>query len=125
MAEIEATGEIVVYLDAITADLEAELDAVSSEEGNILHNLTQTADPESMSLLETPRSDTAANVYDDVSVLELARIGSSDQSDPPGYTAFAATCSETMALTIGSHHLDGMEFAVKVINGMALVTSGQ
>lgn len=125
MAEIEATGEIVVDLDVIAADLEAELDAASSEEGNTLHNTTQAADPESTSLLDTPRSDTVANVYDDVSVLELARTGSSDQLDLPGYTAFAATCSETMALTIGSHHLERMAFAVTVMNGTALVASGQ
>ncbi|KAJ1585616.1 hypothetical protein NDA12_000079 [Ustilago hordei] len=125
LAEIEATGEIVVDLDVIAADLEAELDAVSSEEGNTSHNMTQAAYPESMSLLDTPHSDTVANMYDGISVLELARTGSSDQLDLPGYTAFAATCSETMALTIGSHHLEHMAFMATVMNGTVLVASGQ
>ena len=50
MAEIEDAGEIIMDLDAITADLRAELDMVSSKGGNIQQASTHTDTQENMLL---------------------------------------------------------------------------
>ncbi|KAJ1028005.1 hypothetical protein NDA13_003456 [Ustilago tritici] len=76
-------------------------------------------------MLKTPQSDATAVVYDNVSVLESNCMGSSDQFNPLGYMALAAMCSSTQVLTISSHHLNHMAFAVTVMNGVALIASGQ
>ncbi|CCF52158.1 hypothetical protein NDA11_005156 [Ustilago hordei] len=78
-----------------------------------------------MPMLETPRSNATADVYDDVSVLEFSCTGLSDHLDLLGYTAFATICSSTQALMVSSHHLNCMAFAVTVMNGVALIVSSQ
>lgn len=125
MAEIEVAGEVVIDLDAIAPDLDAELDTALTKGGNMLQVPTQTMDPGDMPLLQTPCSDTIPSIYDSVSMLESDRTESPDPPDLPSYTAFAATCSETQAITLGNHHLNHMEFTAMVMNGTALVTSGQ
>ncbi|KAJ1027735.1 hypothetical protein NDA13_003190 [Ustilago tritici] len=124
MAEVEEAGEVVMDLDAIAADLRAELDAAPSEEGHIQQVSTHT-DTQDMPLLETPRSDTVPDVYDGVSVLRSTRTESLDPLDLLGYTALAAICSGSQAPMISNHHLDRMAFAVTVMNGTALIGSGQ
>ncbi|SPC63850.1 uncharacterized protein UHOD_11350 [Ustilago sp. UG-2017b] len=124
MAKIEEAGEVVMDLDAIAADLRAELDAAPSEEGHIQQALTHT-DTQDVPLLETPRSDAVPDVYDGVSVLGSTCTESPDPLDLLGYTALAATCSGSQAPTISSHHLDHMAFAVTVMNGTTLIASGQ
>ncbi|KAJ1041808.1 hypothetical protein NDA14_002149 [Ustilago hordei] len=108
MAEIEDAGEIVMDLDAITADLRAELDMVSSKGGNIQQASTHT--------------DTQENI---ISVLGSTHTKSPDPLGLLGYTAFATTCSGTQAPTIGTHYLDCMAFAVAVMNGTTLIANGQ
>ncbi|KAJ1033348.1 hypothetical protein NDA13_001340 [Ustilago tritici] len=73
-------------------------------------------------LLETPRSDATADVYDDVSILEPNCTESPDLLD---YTAFATACSDIQAPTISCHHLDRMAFTVTMMNGTTLIASGQ
>ncbi|SAM85546.1 uncharacterized protein UBRO_20006 [Ustilago bromivora] len=124
MAEIEEAGEVIMDIDAITADLQADLDATQSEGVNIPQRLTHVESQENVSLLETPHSDVVADVYDGVSVLEFTRTELPDPSNLLGYTAFATTCSAvkhsgTQISTVSSHHLDRMAFAVTVMDGVS------
>ncbi|KAJ1029179.1 hypothetical protein NDA18_002807 [Ustilago nuda] len=120
MMAIEETGEIVIDLDAIAADLRADLDVTTSEGGNHLPDLTSTLNSEP--LLKTPRSDATAEVYDDISILETPHT---ESPGPVSYTAFATACSDTQALTISDHHLDRMAFTTTVMAGTALIASRQ
>ncbi|SAM82283.1 uncharacterized protein UBRO_20657 [Ustilago bromivora] len=113
MAEIEAASETVVDIYVIATDLEAELDATPSERGNTMPDLPHTNALDTTPLLETPRSDAIADVYDNISMIEH------------GFTAFATTCSKTLATTISSHHIDHMAYAVTVMNRTTLITSSQ
>ncbi|KAJ1035991.1 hypothetical protein NDA13_000646 [Ustilago tritici] len=117
-------------INAITADLQASLNAAQFKGGNILQGSTHAETQENVSLLETPRSDTVADVYNDVSVLKSTHTELPDPLDLLGYTAFAATCSvttrsDTQTPTVSSHHLDRMAFAVMVMDSTALIASGQ
>ncbi|SYW81847.1 uncharacterized protein UHO2_00352 [Ustilago hordei] len=121
MAEIEDAGEVVMDLDTIATDLRAKLDTTPSNEGNNAQNPVHTDLP----TLETPQSNATMDIYDNVSVLEINCMGLSDSLDPLRYMAFAVKCSSTQTPTISNHHLDCMAFAVMVMNGVALVVSGQ
>ncbi|KAJ1021036.1 hypothetical protein NDA13_005664 [Ustilago tritici] len=123
MAAIEEAGEVVVDLDAIAADLEAELNVTASKGGNIMQDLTDTL--ENVPLLETPRSNATVDVYNDVSILEPNCTESPDPLDLLSYRAFAAACSDIQAPTISGHHLDHMAFVVTMMNGTMLIVSGQ
>ncbi|SPC64206.1 uncharacterized protein UHOD_11701 [Ustilago sp. UG-2017b] len=117
-------------IDAITADLQADLDATQSKGANIPQRLTHVETQEDVSLLETPRSNAVTDVYDSVSVLGSTCTESPDPSGLLGYTAFAATCSTvkhpgTQTLTVSSHHLDRMAFAATVMDGTTLIASSQ
>ncbi|SOV09013.1 uncharacterized protein UDID_18233 [Ustilago sp. UG-2017a] len=130
MAEIEEAGEVIMDIDAITADLQADLDATQSKGVNIPQRSTHVETQEDMSLLETPRSDAVTDVYDSVSILGSTCMESPDPSDLLGYTAFAATCSAvkhpgTQTSTVSSYHLDRMAFVAMVMDGTALIASGQ
>ncbi|KAJ1582550.1 hypothetical protein NDA11_006179 [Ustilago hordei] len=125
MSEFEDTSEIVMDLDAIAADLCAELDGVLSERGTVQQAPTHTNTQATVSLLRMPRSDALTDVYDGVSVLGSTHTKSLDPLNLFRYTAFAAMCSGTQAPTLGNHHLDCMAFAVAVMNGTALIASGQ
>ncbi|KAJ1604177.1 hypothetical protein NDA14_003947 [Ustilago hordei] len=124
MAEIEAAGEVVVDLNMIAADLEAELDATPSEGGNSSLSQDQVLwnDLETVSLLRMLGSNIMTDIYDDVSVLGPTPAETLTQ---PSLLAFAATCLGTQALTFGNNHLDHMAFTVTVMNGTALIASGQ
>ncbi|SYW81439.1 uncharacterized protein UBRO2_04309 [Ustilago bromivora] len=80
---------------------------------------------ENVPLLETPRSDATADMYDNFSILKPKCTESPDPLDLLGYMTFAAACSNTQAPTISGHHLDHMAFVVTVVNGTALIASGQ
>ncbi|SPC66777.1 uncharacterized protein UHOD_11428 [Ustilago sp. UG-2017b] len=121
MADIEEAGEIVMDIDAIAADLQADPDAVQSEGGDTMQDLTHAEAQENVSMLDTPHSDATADVYDSVSVLDSTSMESPDLSNLLGYTAFAATCSITsnsdiQMPTVSSHHLDRMAFAATVMD---------
>ncbi|KAJ1593814.1 hypothetical protein NDA11_003315 [Ustilago hordei] len=114
------------------ADLQAELDAVLSEGGNTMQGLPppHAKVQEDTLLLDTPHSDTTADVYDGISVLSSTHMALPDSMNLLGYMAFAATCSITLnaniqMLAANSHHLDCMAFAVTVMEGTALNASGQ
>ncbi|KAJ1023855.1 hypothetical protein NDA13_004689 [Ustilago tritici] len=124
-AEIEEAGEVIMDIDAITADLQADLDVVQSKGGNIPQGSTYAETQENMSLLETPCSDAVADVYNSVSMIESNCMELPDPLDLLGYTAFATTCFDTQTPIVSSHHLDHMAFAVTVMDGMALIASGQ
>ncbi|SOV04272.1 uncharacterized protein UDID_17049 [Ustilago sp. UG-2017a] len=95
-----------------------------------MQDLTHAEAQENVSMLDIPRSDATADVYDSVSVLDSTCMESPDLSNLLGYTAFAATCSITsnsniQMPTVSSHHLDHMAFAATVMDGTALIASGQ
>ncbi|KAJ1585839.1 hypothetical protein NDA12_002285 [Ustilago hordei] len=108
MAEKEAASKTVVNIDAIAVDLEAELDATQSKRVDAMRESLDTAP-----LLETPHSDAIADVYNDVSTIEHE------------FASFTVTCSEMLATTISNHYIDHMAYAVTVMNGTALIASGQ
>lgn len=87
MAEIEAAGEMAIDIDTIVNNLNAELDAALSEEGNPLQNPDHADD-----LLRSPLSGTSINIYDDASVIEHTHTEPPDRPDPLSYMAFAAMC---------------------------------
>ncbi|UTT94292.1 hypothetical protein NDA17_007422 [Ustilago hordei] len=120
MNAIEEAGEMVINLDAITADLGAELDVAMSEGGITIQDLMNTLG--NVPLLETPHSDAMADMYDDISILEPI---CTESPGPLSYMAFATACSDTQAPTISNHHLDHMAFAVTMMNGTTLVASRQ
>ncbi|KAJ1040540.1 hypothetical protein NDA10_007415 [Ustilago hordei] len=121
MSKIENAGKIVIDLDAITADLCAELDITLSQAKN------STEDPTCVDILtlETPQSDAMASMYDNVSILDLNHAGPMDRISTLGYTALAAMCSGTGTIMISNHHLNQMAFATTVMNGATLIVSGQ
>ncbi|CCF51456.1 hypothetical protein NDA11_006320 [Ustilago hordei] len=125
MAAIEAAGEIMVDLNVITADLNAKLNAALTKGGKMLQPSTPLEDPGDMSLLQTPCSDMVPSIYDNVSVLESDCTVSPDLANLPSYTVFTATCSKTQATSLSSHHLEWMAFAAMVMDGAALIASGQ
>ncbi|KAJ1601289.1 hypothetical protein NDA14_001022 [Ustilago hordei] len=120
MMAIKEAREIVIDLNAIAADLRADLEVMTSEGGKHLPDLTSTLN--GTSLLETPHSDATADMYDDVSMLETP---CTESPGPISYMAFATACSDTPAPTISNHHLDHMVFATTVVTGTALIASGQ
>ena len=65
MAEIKATGEMAIDINTIINNLNAKLDAASSEESNPLQNLDHADD-----LLCSPCSGTSVNIYDDASMIK-------------------------------------------------------
>ncbi|UTT94356.1 hypothetical protein NDA17_000253 [Ustilago hordei] len=103
MMAIKEAREIVIDLNAIAADLRADLEVMTSEGGKHLPDLTSTLN--GTSLLETPHSDATADMYDDVSMLETP---CTESPGPISYMAFATACSDTPAPTISNHHLDHM-----------------
>ncbi|KAJ1037389.1 hypothetical protein NDA10_002960 [Ustilago hordei] len=113
MAEIEAASKTIVNIDAITADLEAELDAVQSKRGDVMQESPHIDTLDMAPLLEMPPSDAVADIYDNISVIEHE------------FASFAATCSETHMTTIGNHHIDRMAYTVTMMNGTTLIASGQ
>ncbi|KAJ1038973.1 hypothetical protein NDA10_001740 [Ustilago hordei] len=121
MSEIENAGEIVIDLDAIAAELCAELDVTLSQARN------STEDPTCVDILmlETPRSNAMASVYDDISILDLNHVGLTDRISTLRYTALAVTCSGTGMIMISNHHLNQMAFTTTVMNGAALIASRQ
>ncbi|SYW81901.1 uncharacterized protein UHO2_00405 [Ustilago hordei] len=120
MNAIEEAEEIVIDLDAIAADLGAELNVTMSEGGNPMQDLMSTL--RNVPLLETPHSDTTADMYDDISILKPI---CTESPGPLSYTAFTTACSDTQAPTISDHHLDHMAFVVTVMNSTTLVVSRQ
>ncbi|KAJ1038201.1 hypothetical protein NDA10_004148 [Ustilago hordei] len=104
MMAIKEAREIVIDLNAIAADLRADLEVMTSEGGKHLPDLTSTLN--GTSLLETPHSDATADMYDDVSMLETP---CTESPGPISYMAFATACSDTPAPTISNHHLDHMQ----------------
>ncbi|SYW81818.1 uncharacterized protein UHO2_00323 [Ustilago hordei] len=120
MTAIKEAGEIVIDLDAIAANLRADLEVTMSKGGKHLLDLTSTLN--GTSLLKTPHSDAMADVYDDVSMLETPRT---ESPGPVSHMAFATACSDTPAPTISDHHLDRMVFATTVMTSTALIASGQ
>ncbi|KAJ1035183.1 hypothetical protein NDA18_000779 [Ustilago nuda] len=111
-------------IDAITADLQADLDA--SIQQRSIHADTQ----DNVALLETPRSDAVTDVYDGVSILGSTCTESPDPPNLLGYMAFATACSVEKSSSFpipnfSSYHLDHMAFAVTVMNGTALIAGGQ
>ncbi|KAJ1582935.1 hypothetical protein NDA12_005851 [Ustilago hordei] len=109
MMEIEEAGEVIVDLDAIAADLDAELNATVARGGSTIQ------DPNTMMsipLLETPCSDAMDDVYDNVSILNSVLEPDADHAElsnplaSPGYTAFAAACSNTQGPMVSDNHLD-------------------
>ncbi|KAJ1598605.1 hypothetical protein NDA14_005027 [Ustilago hordei] len=119
-SSIEEAGEIVIDLDAIAANLRADLEVMMSEGGKHLPDLTSTLN--GTSLLETPHSVAMADMYDDVSMLETP---CTESPSPISYTAFTMACSNTLAPTVSDHHLDRMVFVTTVMTGTALIASGQ
>ncbi|UTT89748.1 hypothetical protein NDA17_004167 [Ustilago hordei] len=113
MAEIKVASETIVDIDAIAVDLEAELDATQSKKGDVMQEPPHINTLDTVPLLETPRSNAIADVYDDVSVIEH------------DFASFAATCLETLTMTIRNYYIDHMAYAVTVINGTTLIASGQ
>ncbi|KAJ1036735.1 hypothetical protein NDA10_003522 [Ustilago hordei] len=94
-SSIEEAGEIVIDLDAIAANLRADLEVMI---------------------------DATADMYDDVSMLETP---CTESPGPISYTAFTMACSNTLAPTVSNHHLDRMVFVTTVMTGTALIASGQ
>ncbi|KAJ1029743.1 hypothetical protein NDA13_002986 [Ustilago tritici] len=106
-------------MDAIHADLNGQLDDTTAEGG------TDT-NPEAFtdtSQLESPQFD-PYNKY----TLSTPKSPSSESSDPLGmlsFTAFATSCATKPATKTLGHYLDQIAFATVVMNGVALVASGQ
>ncbi|SAM62490.1 uncharacterized protein UBRO_20147 [Ustilago bromivora] len=92
-AEIEEAGEVIMDIDAITTNLQADLDATQPEGVNIPQKSTHVDTQENVLLLETPCSNAVADMYNGVSILGSTCTESPDPSNLLGYTAFAATCS--------------------------------
>ncbi|CCF53009.1 hypothetical protein NDA11_005756 [Ustilago hordei] len=91
-----------------------------SKGGNHLLDLMSTLNSEP--LLETPRSDATAEIYDDISILETPHT---ESPGPVNYMAFTMACSDKQAPTISNHHLDHIAFATTVMAGAALIASRQ
>ncbi|KAJ1578019.1 hypothetical protein NDA12_001817 [Ustilago hordei] len=130
MGDIEEAGEIVIDIDAIATELGAELDMVQPKRGNMILGLPHDENHENVSPLNMPQSDMTADMYDDVSVLDITHTEPLDLSIDLEYMAFATMCSlapnpATCIPVVSSHHLDHMAFAAAIMDSTALIASGQ
>ncbi|CCF48902.1 uncharacterized protein UHOR_13417 [Ustilago hordei] len=130
MGDIEEAGEIIIDIDAIATELGVEFNMVQPKRGNMILGLPHDENHENMSPLDMPQSDMTADMYDDVSVLNITHTEPLDLSIDLEYMAFATMCSlapnpATHIPIVSSHHLDHMAFAATIMDGTALIASGQ
>ncbi|SYW81919.1 uncharacterized protein UHO2_00414 [Ustilago hordei] len=119
MSDIHAVSEIIIDMDAISTDLNTQLDDTTAKGGTDATPVAFTY----TSPLESPQFN-PHNEY----TLSTPKSPSSEAPDPLGMlssTAFAMSCAIKPAMKNLGHYLDQIAFATGIMNRVALVTSSQ